>query len=96
MKKLKSLPIEFPEANYDPGNAFHLFIIYAEDRLNLYNFLKEKNIFTQVHYIPIHTMPYYVKKYGSQKYKFAESHYDKCLSIPIYQGLDRQTQDICN
>ena len=92
-KKLKSLPIEFPEANYDPGTAFHLFIIYTEDRLNLYNFLKEKNIYTQVHYIPIHTMPYYVKKYGSQKYKFTESHYDKCLSIPIYQGLDRQTQD---
>ena len=38
-------------------------------------------------------MPYYVKKYGFQKFKFAENHYDRCLSIPIYQGLDRKTQD---
>ena len=92
-KKLNSLPIELPEANYYPGNAFHLFTICTEDRLNLYSFLKEKNIFTQIHYIPIHTMPYYVKKYGSQKFKFAERYYNKCLSIPIYQGLDRKTQD---
>lgn len=92
-KKLNFLPIEFPEANNYHGNAFHLFIIYTKNRLDLYNFLKEKNIHTQVHYIPIHTMPYYVKKYGSQKFKFAEKYYDKCLSIPIYQSLDRETQD---
>lgn len=92
-KHLNNLPIKLLQANSHPGNAFHLFIIYTEDRLNLYNFLRSKNINAQVHYIPIHKTPYYVEKYGHQEFKFSEKHYDKCLSIPIYQGLDRETQD---
>src|SRR5262249_30820841 len=41
------------------GHAYHLYIIQVNDRLGLYNHLRQNNIFAQVHYIPVHTMPYY-------------------------------------
>ena len=40
-------------------NAHHLFVIEVEQRKALYDFLRTKNIYAQIHYIPIHTMPYY-------------------------------------
>src|SRR5690606_13786792 len=41
------------------GHAYHLYVLEVEDRLGLYNFLRTKNIFAQIHYIPCHLMPYY-------------------------------------
>ena len=51
--------IKFPEQI--EGHAFHLFIIEVENRRSLYEYLKEKGIFCQIHYIPVHYMPYYKK-----------------------------------
>ena len=91
-KFLKELPIEIPQANYIEGHAFHLFVILVKDRLELYNFLKKMNILAQVHYIPIHKMPYYEDKYGEQKFENAELYYQKCISLPIYPSLEEKNQ----
>jgi len=76
------------------GHALHLYIILTDRRLELYNYLKEKGIVTQVHYIPLNIQPYY-KKFGWQKgdMPVAEAYYEQCLSLPIYPGLtaDEQT-----
>lgn len=78
---------------YNEGHAFHLYVIKVKDRLGLYNYLRTKNIFTQVHYIPVHTMPYYQKK-GHKKGSLpvAEKYYEECLSIPMYPGLTDEAQ----
>jgi dTDP-4-amino-4,6-dideoxygalactose transaminase len=75
------------------GHAYHLYIIEVEDRLGLYNYLKEKNIFAQVHYIPVHTMPYY-QGLGSKKgdCPVAEEYYTHCLSLPMYPTLKDEEQ----
>jgi dTDP-4-amino-4,6-dideoxygalactose transaminase len=82
------------QLGYVEGHAYHLYIIEAEDRLGLYNFLREKNIFTQVHYIPVHTLPYY-QKLGWKKGDFpvAEIYYEHCLSLPMYPTLKEEEQD---
>lgn len=76
------------------GHAYHLYIIRTEQRKALYDFLRTKNIFCQVHYIPVHTMPYY-KRLGHQKgdYPLAEKYYDECLSLPMYPSLTNEEQD---
>jgi UDP-4-amino-4,6-dideoxy-N-acetyl-beta-L-altrosamine transaminase len=76
------------------GHAYHLYIIRTEQRKALYDFLRTKNIFRQVHYIPVHTMPYY-KGLGHQKgdYPLAESYYEECLSLPMYPTLTNEEQD---
>lgn len=78
---------------YSDGHAFHLYIIQVDERLDLYNYLKDNNIQSQVHYIPVHTMPYYLSL-GFKKGDFplSESYYSKCLSLPIYPTLTFEEQ----
>ena len=75
-------------------NAHHLFVIESEKRKELYDFLKLNNIFTQIHYIPIHTLPYY-KKIGYKNANLinSENYYSKCISLPMYPSLRDEEQD---
>lgn len=76
------------------GHAYHLYIIEVQRREELFNFLREKNIFAQIHYIPAHLMPYY-KQFGWKHGDFphAENYYEGCLSLPIYPSLLDIEQD---
>lgn len=75
-------------------HAFHLYIIQVEKRKELYDFLKQNNIYAQVLYIPAHTMPYY-KKLGWKQgdMPVAEEYYSKCLALPMFPSLTEEEQD---
>ena len=74
-------------------NAYHLFVIEVDNRKELYDFLLSNNILSQIHYIPVHLMPYYAKK-GFKKGDFplAENYYEKCISLPIFPTLSKTEQ----
>ena len=75
------------------GHAYHLYVIEVENRLGLYDFLRTKNIYTQIHYIPCHLMPYYRKLGWSENdFPFAENYYKQCLSLPIFPELSFKNQ----
>jgi len=76
------------------GHAYHLYIIEVEDRLGLYNYLKENKVFAQIHYIPCHLMPYY-KQFGWKEgdMPIAEEYYKKCISLPMYPTLTSEEQE---
>lgn len=81
------------QSGYVDGHAYHLYIIEVENRLGLYNFLCEANILAQVHYIPVHLMPYYRELgYKEDDFPFAEEYYKNCLSLPMYPTLSEQEQ----
>jgi UDP-4-amino-4,6-dideoxy-N-acetyl-beta-L-altrosamine transaminase len=92
--ELGNLPITLPNKFENLQHAYHLFIIQTDNRKELYDFLKSKNIFTQVHYIPVHLMPYY-KNLGWKKgdFPFAEKYYEKCLSLPMFPSLLEKEQE---
>lgn len=76
------------------GHAYHLYVLEVEDRLGLYNYLRDQNIFAQIHYIPCHLMPYYRQmgwKEGDRPY--SENYYQRCLSLPMYPTLSNEEQD---
>lgn len=55
---------------------------------NLFNNLKNKGLHLQVHYIPVHTQPYYREmgyKWGD--FPKAEKYYEKAISLPLYTQL---------
>jgi len=80
-----------PEGTY---NAHHLFVIEVRDRKGLYDFLRSHNIFAQIHYIPVHTLPYYKKNgYGSTDLSNAENYYNNCISLPMYPTLTKEEQE---
>ena len=76
------------------GHAYHLYIIRVKKRDLLFNELRKKNIICQIHYIPVHLMPYY-EDLGNKKgdYPCAESYYDECLTLPIFPSLSIQDQE---
>jgi len=86
--------IEFLQTAENVGHAYHLYIIQVEQRKELYEFLKKQNIFTQVHYIPVHLLPYY-RKFGWKEgdMPVAEKYYQKCLSLPMYPTLTMGEQN---
>ncbi|NOQ25963.1 MAG: UDP-4-amino-4,6-dideoxy-N-acetyl-beta-L-altrosamine transaminase [Bacteroidales bacterium] len=90
----KDSPIKMQKVNNNFSNAFHLFVIQVKNRLELYNYLKSHNIFSQIHYIPVHLQPYY-KNFGWKNGDFpiAENYYNECLSLPIYASLSTKEQD---
>jgi UDP-4-amino-4,6-dideoxy-N-acetyl-beta-L-altrosamine transaminase len=76
------------------GHAYHLYILEIENRLGLYNYLKQNNIFAQVHYIPCHLMPYY-KENGWKEGDFpkSENYYKFCISIPMFPSMSDEEVD---
>lgn len=79
-----------PEGFY---NAYHLFIIEVEDRKGLYDYLKENGVFAQIHYIPIHQLPYYKEiGYGNADLRQSENYYKHCISLPMYPCLTDEEQ----
>jgi UDP-4-amino-4,6-dideoxy-N-acetyl-beta-L-altrosamine transaminase len=76
------------------SHAYHLYVIQVEDRKGFYDYLRTKQIFAQVHYVPVHLMPYY-KNLGSKKGDCpnAEKYYEHCLSIPMYPTLTKEEQN---
>jgi UDP-4-amino-4,6-dideoxy-N-acetyl-beta-L-altrosamine transaminase len=87
------LPMVGVLAPGQPGHAYHLYVILVENRRGLYEFLRSKNILAQVHYVPVHRMPYY-EKLGWQAGDFpqAEAYYARCLSLPLYPTLTDDEQ----
>jgi UDP-4-amino-4,6-dideoxy-N-acetyl-beta-L-altrosamine transaminase len=75
------------------SHAYHLYVIQVKDRKGLYDHLRDHGIYAQVHYIPVHTMPYY-RQFGWKAGDFpkAEAYYEKCLSLPMYPNLSKEEQ----
>ena len=90
----KNLPYIKRQSEFVNGHAYHLYILEVENRLGLYNYLRENNIFAQIHYIPTHLMPYY-RQFGWKEgdLPFAEEYYKNCISIPMYPTLTEVEQN---
>jgi len=99
-KALNKLPIQMLTVPPDCLSPWHIFVIRINDeaklsRKQLYYALKKLNIGSQVHYIPVHTLPYY-QALGCNWGDFpnAENFYQHCLSIPLFPKLKEQDRVI--
>lgn len=68
--------------------CFHLYPVMVRNREEFYQKAKTVGLNLQVHYIPVHTQPYY-KNLGFKEgdYPNAEIYYKKCISLPLYPAL---------
>jgi UDP-4-amino-4,6-dideoxy-N-acetyl-beta-L-altrosamine transaminase len=96
-QSLKDLPgRHLTPGAYKTGHAYHLYVWLEERRDELFAFLNAREIFPQVHYIPVHTMPYYQQRYpenANHKLKHAESFYSQAMSLPLYPSLSDDDQN---
>ena len=87
------LPILSPALSTGVQHAWHLYVIQTEKRKALYDALREKQIFCQVHYIPVHLQPYYQQLgWKPGDFQVAEAYYKRCLSLPMYPSLTEEQQ----
>ncbi len=86
--------VKIPFRDPSVEHAFHLYVVQVPERKGLYDYLRSKNIFAQVHYIPVHTQPYYQELgYKLGDFPVAESYYAHCLSLPMFPSLTDEEQD---
>ena len=76
-------------------HSYHLFPIRLDESVNrkdFYEYLRSKSIFSQVHYIPVHTLPYYQDNFGFSYGDFpnAESFYNSEISLPMFPTLTEE------
>jgi UDP-4-amino-4,6-dideoxy-N-acetyl-beta-L-altrosamine transaminase len=76
------------------GHGYHLYVIEVNKKKELHSYLRDKNIYAQIHYIPCHIMPYY-KQFGWKEgdMPHAENYYKGCISLPIYPTLCENEQE---
>ena len=69
--------------------CFHLYPVLVENRREFYFKARAAGLNLQVHYLPVHTQPYYRATYGYKPgdYPKAEAYYAKCISLPLYPSL---------
>ncbi len=93
---LKDLPVITPWQHPETDSAFHLYVIRlkAHDRLSVFQHLKSQGIGVNVHYIPVHTQPYY-QKLGFHWGDFpeAEAYYHSVMTLPLFYDLTETDQD---
>lgn len=99
-RSLADLPVVTPWLNPDGYSAFHLYVIRIDptkttrSRRYVFDCLRAAGVGANVHYIPIHTHPYY-RQLGFEEgdYPSAERYYEEALSLPIFPGLKDEEQD---
>jgi len=87
--------VQIPFESKDCNSNFHLYVLLFNfnqigiERAKFMIELKKRGIQTQVHYIPVHTQPYYQKKFATKwgDCPNAERYYQKCLSIPLFPAM---------
>lgn len=87
---LKDLPVILPFQEEFSKSSLHLYPIKvkANKRKEVFEYLRSKNIGVNVHYIPVHTQPYY-RKLGFEEGMFpeSESYYAGAISLPLHPQL---------
>lgn len=92
-KTLSGKPYIRKQVGVVQGHAYHLYVVEFENRDGLIKHLRDNNIFAQVHYIPVHLMPYY-RQFGWEEgyLPMAENYYKHCLSLPVFPTLTEEEQ----
>lgn len=95
---LSDLPLHMPLST--DRSSWHLYVVRLDrtrtnvTRKALFDTLRNRGIEAHVHYIPIHTQPYYrALGFSSGDFPQAEDYYGTCLSIPIYPLMTDEEQD---
>ena len=99
-RELANLPLTLPEQAGYGHSAYHLYVIRLDlnaiaplTHAHVFLGLRDRGILVNLHYIPVHTQPYYQAmgfRWGD--YPQAEAYYKNAISIPMYPGMSNEMQ----
>jgi UDP-4-amino-4,6-dideoxy-N-acetyl-beta-L-altrosamine transaminase len=97
---LKNLPLSLPWQHPDSYSGLHLYVVCLQlgkvnrSHLDVFKGMRDAGIVVNLHYIPIHTQPFY-QKMGFKEGQFpqAEQYYKEAISIPMYPSMTENQQN---
>ncbi|MDD5286886.1 MAG: UDP-4-amino-4,6-dideoxy-N-acetyl-beta-L-altrosamine transaminase, partial [Desulfuromonadaceae bacterium] len=97
---LAGFPLTLPSGSSEVYSAFHLYVVKVDaaktngSRRQLFDTLRAANIGVNVHYIPVHTQPYYRQMgFGEGMFPQTEQYYNESISLPMYADMTEAQQD---
>ena len=98
---LASLPVITPWQHADGYSGLHLYVIRLRlsriaprTHRQIFESLRAQGIGVNLHYIPVHTQPYFqAMGFKAGDFPEAERYYAEAISLPMYQGLSQADQD---
>lgn len=97
-EKLTDCSLVRPYQERSGESAWHLYVVQVDakkySRREVFDALRAAGIGVNVHYIPVHTQPYY-QRFGFKNgdYPAAERYYERAISLPMYYSLTEEQQD---
>lgn len=99
-EKLKNLPLKTPCVLPDTNPSWHLYIVRVDfdkvkkTKQQIFDEMKARGITLNLHYIPVHTQPYY-EKLGHRPEECPNSleYYRDAMTLPLYYSLTDEQQD---
>lgn len=91
---LAELPVIRPLQSEE--SSWHLYAVRfpVEKRKKVFDAFRQADVWVQVHYIPVHTQPYYVNLgFAWGDFPEAEKYFMQAISLPLYFDLDIANQD---
>jgi dTDP-4-amino-4,6-dideoxygalactose transaminase len=87
-----------PVRHSDRDHVYHLYVVRLDpsclgiDRAEFIDALKDHNIGTSVHFIPVHLHPFYRERFGYRRGDLpaAEAIYDRIVSLPLYPRMTEE------
>lgn len=100
-KLLANLPVTTPWQHPDSYSGLHLYPIRLQlgsiqnTHLQVFESLRAQGIGVNLHYIPVHTQPYYERMgFKAGDFPQAQAYYREAISLPLYQTLTDAQQDV--
>ncbi|MBQ8699418.1 MAG: UDP-4-amino-4,6-dideoxy-N-acetyl-beta-L-altrosamine transaminase [Schwartzia sp.] len=98
---LEGLPLHVPYQRPDTNSSWHLYVVrLALDRTKrskqeIFAEMRQRGVQLNLHYIPVHTQPYY-RNLGFRQGDFpvSEKYYEEAVTLPIYYDLTDEQQEI--
>lgn len=97
---LANVPVTLPWQHPDTESSWHLYVIrlqldkIAKTHPQVFEELRQAGIGVNLHYVPVHTQPYYEKLgFKSGDFPQAEQYYQEAISLPLYYDLTQENQE---
>ena len=99
-KLLAPLPVTIPWQHPDSYSGLHLYVIrlrldeIQRTHRQVFGALRAQGIGVNLHYIPMHTQPYFQRMgFKAGDFPEAERYYAQAISLPLYATLTETQQD---
>ena len=97
---LADFPLITPWQHPDAHSAWHLYVIRLKleeigpSRREVFDYLRQQGIGVNVHYIPVHTQPFYQSQgFKHNQYPEAEQYYQEAITLPLFPAMNEEEQD---